>query len=74
MACRVGMTSRVSERKADWQRKHKNFRNWRILKTGLTYHEALQYEAAYARRNGCVFHGGGQRKAGRVYSVYRFDY
>lgn len=74
MACRVGMTTDPGERKAYWEARHPTLRNWRIVKSRLTYDEALELEKTTAERGGCEYSPGGQRKRGRVWSVYRFTY
>lgn len=73
MPCRVGITTRPGERKAEWERSVVGLRNWRILGTYSTKREAQDHEDRYARQNGCQASHGGGDGVGR-WSVYRFDY
>ena len=69
MACRVGMSATPAERIKDWK-KAEGYTQGGILATGLTYDEALAREKAEATARGCKQSGGGERKEGRVWSVY----
>lgn len=74
MACRVGMTTNSAERERYWRSRVTGFRNWQILASGLTYHQAQDREAEEARKGGCVHGAGGEYKPGPVWSVYKFEY
>ena len=73
MACRIGMSSNPKERIDHWRRQCSGRFNSQILASGLTYEEAQAMEEREARRYGCMQAPGGERKPGRVYSVYRVD-
>ena len=70
MGCRVGMSMNPEERINEWKRDEGHTRS-RVIKRNLTYDEALQLESVVAREYGCVRHPGGERRRGRVWSVYR---
>ena len=78
MACRIGMSSnprgRIDHWRAQCSRRNGKFRS-KILDSGLTYNEAQALERRKAREcgNHCQQESGGERKPGRVYSVYRVD-
>ena len=75
MPCRIGMTSDLAERINYWRRQCNGRFSWQKLAEGLTYDEAQQRERLEAQRCGthCKQEPGGERKSGRVYSVYRAD-
>ena len=73
MACRIGITTDPESRKADWERKYPNLRNWRILETHQTKSQAQQAEDRLASQYGCEAHHGGGSDPG-PWSVYKFDY
>ena len=72
MACRVGMSTVPAERIKYWKNKE-NCTSGYVVKSGLTYDEALELEKDLARRGGCRQSGGGQRVSGRVWSVYKLN-
>lgn len=75
MACRVGMTTDLTTRRAHWQSQYPNLRNWKVLATGLSREEAQKKEDAYAKAGGCVSSGGGNDPdKPKSWSVYRFEY
>lgn len=74
MACYVGMTKDPDRRKREHEAAYEGFSNWRILASGLTYQEALAKEDNAAKTYGCYAEPGGPVSAGRVYSVYKFNY
>ena len=74
MPCRVGMTSNVLKRKQAWLSVHPNLYKWDVLKSGLTYAEALAEEQRIAEELGCENEAGGQKVEGSVYSIYCFHY
>ena len=72
MACRVGMSTDPQERIEYWKRQE-GCTSGGVVTSGLTYDEALAKERELAQRDGCRQSGGGERKPGRVWSVYRMD-
>lgn len=67
--CRVGMSSDPQRRIADWMRA--GYSQSTILQSGLTYSQALAAEREWAAELGCEAHGGGPKKLGAVYSIYK---
>ena len=74
MACRVGMTTDPVERQRHWRGQYPYMTNWQILRSQLTYNEALEWERYYAGLYGCVSHPGGSSVLGRVWSIYYFQH
>ena len=72
MACRVGMSTNPQERIEYWKRQE-GCTAGHVVTSGLTYDEALAKERELAQRGGCRHSGGGERKLGRVWSIYRMD-
>lgn len=73
MPCRVGITTRPTERKAEWQLAVDGFRNWSIIAKYPDKQKAQEYENRYAKQHGCKAEPGGADALGTWY-VYRFDY
>ena len=69
MACRVGMSTNPDERIEYWK-KEENCTSGYVVKSGLTYDEALAEEKRLAKEHGCRQSGGGPRVSGWVWSVY----
>lgn len=69
MACRVGM-SHDPQSRIDYWKAVEGHTYSSILASGLTYDGALAREKSEAQTRGCKYGPGGERKAGRVYSVY----
>ena len=65
MACRVGITTRLKERKNEWQREHPRLRNWQVQGPYPTKTRAQAREDELADSLGCVAHhgGGGRERA-----------
>ena len=74
MACRIGITTDPEERKKHWSSRCKGFKNWTILKSGLTKSQADDEEQRLAKLHGCEAHAGGAAVAGKTWSVYRFEH
>ncbi len=76
MGCRIGMATDVAARVQALKRTRKvpEQARYKILKSGLTYNEAHDYEQRKRRETGCDGSDGGLRKEGRVWSVYRIDW
>lgn len=78
MTCRIGMSSDPHGRINHWRNQCEN-RGGKfssiILASGLSYDEAQNLERRKANECGfyCQQESGGERKPGRVYSVYRVD-
>lgn len=76
MACRVGMTTDLSQRKQYWQRVHPDLHGWEILGCYNNKVEAQKAENSFAQRYGCVSGKGGDdpERSGLTWYVYRFFY
>ena len=70
---RVGISHDLEERKKYWKKKFPSLKNWRIVKSGLTYKEVQSIETKYIEK-GYKGHLGGKKKYGKIYSVYTFSY
>jgi hypothetical protein len=73
MPCRVGITTRPEERKAEWEREVVGLTNWRIVGEYTKREQAQEHENRYAAQTGCQASHGGADASGHWY-VYRFDY
>ena len=73
MPCRVGITTDPARRRGEWENEVVGLSGWRILGTYPTRTEAQAHEDDYARKSGCLGHGGGAAASPPWY-VYRFDY
>jgi len=73
MPCRVGITTRPDERRAEWERRVVGLTNWRIIGEYHSRQKAQAHEERYAQQTGCQAWPGGSDAPGPWY-VYRFDY
>lgn len=73
MACRVGITTNMDERRQYWLGREPTLRNWRLLGTYATKAAAQSAENNYAAQNDCAAEQGGPDIPGPWY-LYRFDY
>ena len=73
MPCQVGITTRLNERKAEWEREVIGFRNWKVLGRYKSRAAAQAAEDRYARQYGCNANHGGSSAVG-PWSVHYFDY
>ena len=69
MVCRVGMSTDPLERIKYWK-ENEGCTFGRVLKSRLTYDEALEMEKKEAQARGCRYSSGGMRVDGKVWSVY----
>ena len=74
MACRIGITRDLDERKVYWQRQHKMLREWRVLHVTHSKAAAQIYETAQARISGCEAAPGGPGPETATWYVYYFEY
>ena len=74
MACRIGITTDPERRKKQWQEKHPDLRDWKILGVHRTKSAAQAQETAEAKRRGCVSGPGGSGPAVATWHVYYFRY
>ena len=72
MPCRVGITTRPEERKAEWERKVAGMRNWQIIGQYASKGEAQAHEDRKARAHGCQSSHGGDGSG--TWYVYHFEY
>ena len=72
MPCRAGITTRSSERKQEWQRKHPSMCNWQLSGPFENRAAAQRWEDAQS----CEKSGGGDDpdSPGAKWYGYRFDY
>ena len=74
MACRIGITTNLSDRKRYWQSEHPNLRNWKNLKTFQSKSAAQNFETRMAGETGCTSAPGGDGPERGTWYVYRFEY
>ena len=76
MACRIGMTTNVEERKQHWQSMHSTLYGWKVLGTYNSKAEAQQAENKFARQHDCIASpgGGSDEYDYATWYVYKFDY
>ena len=76
MACRVGMTTKLAERKEYWQSQHSTLHNWQTFGPFSTREDAQAKEDSLARQFGCQSSPGGADSddPNAQWSVYKFDY
>ena len=72
MGCRVGITTRPSERKAEWQQRYPNMRNWQLVGPFANRTAAQAWE----NQQPCEKSGGGADpdSPGAKWYGYRFDF
>ena len=72
MPCRAGITTRLNERKKEWQQTYPAMRNWQAI--GPFRNRALAQE--WEDSQPCEKSGGGADPdfAGAVWYSYRFDF
>jgi hypothetical protein len=60
MGCRIGITTDLETRKAHWEGKYKNFRDWHIMAGPYTDKSIAQLkETELAKEHNCEAHAGG---------------
>ena len=59
MACRIGITTDLDERKRFWKGRHRNFHNWEILSAHRSKSAAQAAETKLAEKHDCKAHEGG---------------
>lgn len=76
MACRVGITTNLAERKAEWERRHPTLHNWHVLKVFGSREQAQAFEKQAAERENCACGEGGREpdSPGAAWCVYYFEY
>ncbi len=75
MACRIGITTDLEERKKYWESKTEGFSDWKVLKWNLTKEEAQAKETELANKYGCVASPGGPDPATpKAWHVYYFKF
>ena len=75
----IGMSSQPYIRKGQWESAGRQVQNFRIIKSGLYYHEAQDLEnSLLTEYKRCCPHSeghpGGRPVDGPVYSVYAYEY
>lgn len=73
MPCRVGITTRLEARRAEWERSVVGLRNWQSFGPFASRQQAQEAEDRLAAQYGCQAHHGGATVRGPWY-VYKFDY
>ena len=74
MACRIGMTTNLEDRKKHWEGKCKNLRDWQILETHNSKKNAQAAEIRLAKQKGCDYHPGGSGPDYAIWYVYGFNF
>ena len=74
MGKQVGITHDPEQRKKQWKVKYPKLKNWDIVASGLTHQEAQAMEDDYVDKKGYEGSHGGEKKQGKVYSVYTFSH
>lgn len=74
MACRVGITTDLDRRKAEWKQEYPNLRNWKIENEYETKTEAQAEENRIAKKRGCKSSPGGDGDEHATWYVYSFEY
>ena len=78
MGCRIGMATDIPARIGELMRDRtvSSYARYRILKSGLTYKKANEYEYAQRKQCGsrCEGQPGGRSVASNGWSVYRIDW
>ena len=72
MPCRAGITTRMRDRKAEWQQRYPAMQNWQTFGPFANRSEAQDWED---RQIGCERHGGGDEPdTAAPWYGYRFDF
>jgi hypothetical protein len=73
MACRVGITTRPQERRAEWLREYPTMHSWQLFGPFASREQAQAWEDL---QRACVRSGGGAEPdfAGARWWGYRFDF
>ena len=76
MACRVGITTNLTERKAYWRREQPSMYGFEVLDKYSSRQEAEAAEKQFADRFGCRHNPGGAspNEYGATWYVYLFYY
>lgn len=76
MGCRVGITTNVEERKADWEGEYPNMTNWKVVANGLSRDKAQEMENTLSLAHSCDASPGGNEPEdpNATWSVYRFEF
>lgn len=75
MACRIGMTTDLIERRKFWESQYPlSFQNWHVLHTCYSKSEAQHMEKVLAGRYGCGQKQGGQGPENATWYVYYFEH
>ena len=74
MACRVGITTNLERRKAEWQKKYPNLRNWKKFGPYPTKEAAQRREEQLADQNNCKAFRGGRNKKDAEWYAYKFNH
>ncbi len=75
MACRIGITTNLEERKQYWQNKCDGFANWQVLAGPLSKEEAQEKETELAQKYGCeAYPGGDDPDIDEGWYVYYFTF
>lgn len=74
MACRIGITTRPEQRKAEWEREYPNLYGWNIIETYDSKSEAQSAENRLATKHNCEASPGGDGDALATWYVYKFNY
>ena len=75
MVCRVGITTDLIGRRADWESKYpRTFRNWQVVETHYSKSQAQARETMLAGEWDCESHPGGDGPEDATWYVYYFQH
>ena len=74
MACRVGITTNVEDRRRFWEGAHPTLNTWETLGSYNTKTAAQAAETRTANDHGCVSQAGGGGPEYAIWTVYHFYY
>ena len=74
MACRIGITANLDDRKRYWKAQHPSMTDWQIVHECRTKTEAQEVETRLAEQYGCEAHHGGDGPEYATWYVYAFNY
>ena len=76
--CRIGMTTDLDRRKAEWIRDYKKIGfkviSWKILAKGLSREDAQPFETRVAQKQKCISSPGGGPSGKDKWSIYKLEY
>ena len=71
---RVGITTRLEERKKEWERVYPDLHNWEVIRKCDTQDECQRYEDELCKELKADCYRGGRNVIDKPWYVYRFSY